>query len=485
MIPPKHSSLQTALFVWASLCVMCRCETLHGPSTAATSTIIMDAHQIKEGKEEKSNGDDGNDYERTSTNRHLLASIDSPSRIRHALDLWYSVPVICQGVYGHISDWDVSRITNMNNLFADAPPGFDEDLSRWNVQNVFDMSYMFANATSFGSSGKTDFSQWDVSNVLFMNNMFQGATTFNTDSMKDWNTSNVLSFAYQFANATSFNGDISNWDVFSNSYDLSHMFHNAISFNSDISNWMMRTENKNFLGTTGLTYSYEQYLDSMFQNATSFNGDLSQWQTEKVNRMESMFEDATNFNNNGNLEGLSNWNVAHVETMYRMFVGASAFRNHNLCWNVIRVVNSTSLTTVILANTTDMFLGTTSNTLDNVNHCPSLLSPVERDDDYFIKYEIDSEDIDDDDDEESSSSFFSSIFQNSDSWYFWLLAAIVVIGGLSGMAYLFLKIREHKKGPQNNIHQESQYYEKEKVNLDGGAISIPSGSAGAYYTNPV
>ena len=44
--------------------------------------------------------------------------------------------------FGHISDWDVSQVTNMVRLFASSPT-FNNDISRWNVSNVTHMSNMF------------------------------------------------------------------------------------------------------------------------------------------------------------------------------------------------------------------------------------------------------------------------------------------------------------------------------------------------------
>ena len=44
--------------------------------------------------------------------------------------------------YGHISDWDVSQVTDMRAMFAKAT-SFNFDLSRWNVSQETNMPYMF------------------------------------------------------------------------------------------------------------------------------------------------------------------------------------------------------------------------------------------------------------------------------------------------------------------------------------------------------
>ena len=46
-----------------------------------------------------------------------------------------------------ISEWDVSRVTDMTHMFYYAEP-FNSDLSQWDVSRVTDMSSMFHNAFS-------------------------------------------------------------------------------------------------------------------------------------------------------------------------------------------------------------------------------------------------------------------------------------------------------------------------------------------------
>ena len=66
-------------------------------------------------------------------------------------------------VYGHISAWDVSAVTDITELFKDAKY-FDEDLSRWDVSRVEKMKGTFRGAASFQS----DICQWDVAAVTDM-----------------------------------------------------------------------------------------------------------------------------------------------------------------------------------------------------------------------------------------------------------------------------------------------------------------------------
>lgn len=98
---------------------------------------------------------------------------------------------------------DVSKITDMNNLFCIFD--YNADISKWNTKNVTNMSSMFRYSDFEG-----DISNWDTSNVTNMENMFEDAI-FNGDISK-WNTKKVTNMNWMFYHAD-FEGDISNWDV--------------------------------------------------------------------------------------------------------------------------------------------------------------------------------------------------------------------------------------------------------------------------------
>ena len=68
-----------------------------------------------------------------------------------------------------ISDWDVSNIKSMGNMFFNREKLKSVgDISGWDVSKVINMSYMFAFCKKFNQ----DISSWDVSNVKYKIYMF-------------------------------------------------------------------------------------------------------------------------------------------------------------------------------------------------------------------------------------------------------------------------------------------------------------------------
>ena len=198
----------------------------------------------------------------------------------------------------HISNWDVSGVTDMSELFKDLT-NFNDDISNWNVSNVTNMSRMFSGAKSFNQ----DIGRWTVSNVTDMSNMFSVAESFNQDIGR-WTVSNVTDMSRMFFYAESFNQDIGRWTV-SKVTDMSNMFSYTKSFNQDISSW---------------TVSKVTNMSNMFHYAVSFNQDIGRWNVSNVTDMSYMFGGTKSFN-----QDISRWNVSNVTNMTNMFSYAESF----------------------------------------------------------------------------------------------------------------------------------------------------------------
>ena len=97
-----------------------------------------------------------------------------------------------KGAHGPIGEWDVSRVTDMTEMFRIAI-SFNWDVSKWNVGKVTSMEGMFYDAAAFNQ----DLSKWDVSQVTVMLSMFYQAKSFNQDLSK-WDVSRVINMRGMF-----------------------------------------------------------------------------------------------------------------------------------------------------------------------------------------------------------------------------------------------------------------------------------------------
>mmetsp|Transcript_4785 Transcript_4785/g.8882 ORF Transcript_4785/g.8882 Transcript_4785/m.8882 type:complete len:282 (+) Transcript_4785:42-887(+) len=140
----------------------------------------------------------------------------SDADIKVAAKAWCEDAEAAREIYGPISIWNTSEVTDMEALFSahddyagEAAEDFNEDISRWDVSNVTTMKTMFCQASAFNG----DLSSWDVSNVTTMEAMFCEAKAFNGD-LSSWDVSNVTEMGGVFYGTKAFNKDtIKNWNL--------------------------------------------------------------------------------------------------------------------------------------------------------------------------------------------------------------------------------------------------------------------------------
>jgi surface protein len=190
----------------------------------------------------------------------------------------------------HLSNWDVSQVTNMSYMFSNAIE-FKGSLYSWDVRNVTNMSSMFSYATSFYD---VDIDNWNVSNVTDMSYMFRKAVAYN-EAIGDWDVSSVRTMRGMFEGATVYNSWLDNWDV-SNVTDMSYMFKNAEAFDSNIGSWDVSK-------VTNMAHT--------FNGATSLTKNISSWNVPKITTRPNSFTASGYIN--GSISNEPEWGVNKLE----------------------------------------------------------------------------------------------------------------------------------------------------------------------------
>jgi len=150
-------------------------------------------------------------------------------------ELVSAVKVYCNDGYGQIEDWDVSRITDMSELFNHLQ-FCNADISRWDVSGVTNFRAMFFGSNSFNAN----IGSWDVSSGTDFTWIFEGTTSFDQD-IRSWNVSKSLNFYKMFQGAKKFDQDLRMWDVSSAKY-FDYMFADAENFDQDLCPWNIRND---------------------------------------------------------------------------------------------------------------------------------------------------------------------------------------------------------------------------------------------------
>ena len=156
-------------------------------------------------------------------NRNIRRLVRSYIENRNNLPPWL------QGI--PIGDWDVSRVTDMEELFS-GYRNFNEPLTNWNVSRVTNMFAMFMHCTNFNQP----LNHWNVSNVIQTSMMFYNCRDFN-QPLGNWDVSHVMDTEEMFDNCRSFNQDLSNWNV-SNVSTITRMFSGCESLTIN-PNWVL------------------------------------------------------------------------------------------------------------------------------------------------------------------------------------------------------------------------------------------------------
>ncbi|WP_299246484.1 BspA family leucine-rich repeat surface protein [uncultured Aquimarina sp.] len=171
-----------------------------------------------------------------------------------------------------MNTWDVSTITTMERMFANADM-FDENIASWNVGNVQDFSLMFFGTDNFNQN----VNDWNigafVTGVVNIDFMFAETASFN-QPLNRWDITKIDRFDFTFSGAAKFNQDLSDWDL-SNVKRFRSAFSRATAFNQNLGDWDISNVNGmvSMLNDSGM--STENYDATLKGWATDTSGDLN------------------------------------------------------------------------------------------------------------------------------------------------------------------------------------------------------------------
>ena len=191
----------------------------------------------------------------------------------------------------NIGDWNVSNVTNLNNMFEDAASFNQPDIQYWEVSSNAILTDMFLNSPMSSERNIQDSVAGDTPSHSWFNQLVEyesnGVTLKVIDritSLSDFELHNnnsaqtvIDGVTYTVVDDSDFHSEISggNYNLITTFVtDMSGAFEGDASFNEDISEW----------DTSNVTTMYSMFLD-----ATSFNQDISYWDTSKVTTMRNMF----------------------------------------------------------------------------------------------------------------------------------------------------------------------------------------------------
>ena len=225
----------------------------------------------------------------------------------------------------NLSNFDTSKVTNMGGMFA-----YMSNLTSLNLSNFDTSKVKYMNGMFYGMSNPTslDLSNFNTSKVMRMDEMFHGMSSLTFLNLSSFDTSQVTDMLGMFrgmSNLTTLN--LSNFDT-SKVTNMINMFYgmsNLITLNlsnfdtsqvTDMGGMFHGMSNLITLNLSNFDTSQVTDMGGMFgdmSNLTTLN--LSNFNTSKVTDMRGMFSGMSNLTS----LDLSNFYTSNVRDMSNMF----------------------------------------------------------------------------------------------------------------------------------------------------------------------
>ena len=174
-----------------------------------------------------------------------------------------------------LADWDVSSVTNMDQMFRNCHELTSLDIAGWRPGKCTTFSSMFSDGdsnTGYMKLKELDIGQWDMSSAQNINWMFYGCGQLTELDLSGWDTSNITTMHHTFADC-------------------------------------MKMETYNF---TGWDTSKVTTMDGFFNSNKALKSvDVSEFDTQNVVDFDQFFDGCTSLEE---IIGLDKWDTSKGQT---------------------------------------------------------------------------------------------------------------------------------------------------------------------------
>jgi len=270
--------------------------------------------------------------------------------------------------------WDMTRVTNTNDMFEFAGPNCNPTMNNWDLSNCTDMRDMFRSAgAAFQGIGCETWTM-NTTTPVTTANVFQSCSSFDVD-ISGWDITQFSTTAGFFVDCTSFNQDLTPWAVTASNFGP-NMFSGCFVFNAGLGDgvsgtrlgWNLTGWVGSFGGAFRNCRAFNQdisswdiqptSMSSAFNTAQRFNQDISGWNLSSCTRFDACFNNAQDFN-----QPIGAWDVSSADNFQQMFRLNSVMDQNLGAWVLSSATNMTSMAGGLsLANKALTWIGWESNT---------------------------------------------------------------------------------------------------------------------------